>query len=316
MIHFQTINSKSHSLEQREQLFATFTFDESTPHIFLQTCNRMEIYWGEGKVPEETIRHIYRVASGLESSLLGERFIQGQLKSAYQDACKKYKLSSGLHRLFQSAMHTGKNVRTRTRISTGAVSHSQATVDLIKRNQEKKGECTIGLVGINKLTADILKFLSTKDLSKVYICNRTHSKALDFAGRYGCECLPFSDLRQLVSICDILICATSAPHSILHREDITTDKSLTIFDLAFPRDVDSSVDQLSQVEVYNLEMIEKEVQQNLEVRFSEVEKAEQIIDEEIKRFNEWQSYLSEEKQTECKRPECKRIKNKQTASQS
>lgn len=311
MINFRTINSKSHTLEQRERLFSTFSFDENIPHIFLQTCNRMEVYWGEGKVPEETIRHIYRVASGLESSLLGERFIQGQLKSAYQDACNKYKLSSGLHRLFQSAMHTGKTVRSQTKISTGAVSHSQATVDIIKRNQDNISECTIGLIGINKLTADILKFLSTKDTSKIYICNRTHSKAVDFAERYSCECLPFSDLRQLVSISDILICATSAPHAIIHREDIRTDQSLTIFDLAFPRDVDTSVDQLSQVEVYNLEMIEKEVHQNLEVRMNEVEKAEQIIDEEIKRFIDWQSHLSEEKQTECKR-----INSKQTASQS
>lgn len=294
MVNYQTINSKNYSLEERERLLSSFHFDDKVPHVLLQTCNRIEIYWGEGEISEEIVRHIYRVASGLESNLIGERSIQGQLKNAYLDACKKYKLSAGLHRLFQTAMHTGKSVRTRTRISTGAMSHSQATVDLIKNENEKISECAIGLVGVNKLTTDILKFLQSQQVSNIYLSNRSSEKADALAQEYGCQCVPFGELNRMVELSDILICATSAPHAILHADDITPDKPLTIFDLAFPRDVDPSVDRLSQVTVYNLDIIEKKIQSNLQVRENEIDEAERIIEEEIRKFTTWQTNAKKE----------------------
>lgn len=292
MVYYKTINSKSYSLEERENLLSSFYFDEKEPHILLQTCNRIEIYWGEGEISDSLVRHVYRVASGLESNLIGERSIQGQLKNAYLDACKKYQLSSELHKLFQMAMHTGKRVRTKTKISVGAMSHSQATVDLIKAENENLNECAIGLIGVNKLTIDILKFLQSQNVSNIYIANRSCEKADNLAKEYGCQCIPFCELNKMVEFSDILICATSAPNAIINADHICSDKPLTIFDLAFPRDVDQSVDELEHVKVYNLDMIEKKVQVNVQIRENEVDAAEQIIEEEIKKFFVWQSNMN------------------------
>ena len=98
--------------------------DEEVPYIFLKTCNRSEIYYGEGEVPDEVARHLFRVVSGLESAIVGERAVQGQVKEAYYTAKAQRPLTAELHRLFQSALQVGKRVRNETEISHGAVSHS------------------------------------------------------------------------------------------------------------------------------------------------------------------------------------------------
>lgn len=290
MVNYKTINNKDYSLEEREQLFSSLHFDETIPHVLLQTCNRIEIYWGDGEIPKNIVRHIYRVASGLESSLLGERSIQGQLKNAYLDACQKYKLSSELNKLFQTAMHTGKSVRTKTKISVGAMSHSQATVDLIKEENSNLDKCVIGLIGVNKLTIDILKFLKSQGVSQIYITSRNSEKATEIANEYGCQCTSLDERKKILDVSDILITATSAQNALIYADDICLDKKLTIFDLAFPRDVDQSVEELTNVTVYNLDRIEQNVQYNLQVRKDEVNAAEEIIEDEINKFFIWQSY--------------------------
>ncbi|MDR1682217.1 MAG: hypothetical protein LBS25_02355, partial [Candidatus Symbiothrix sp.] len=159
MIESILINNSEYGLKEREHFAGAVSIDETIPHILLSTCNRMELYRGEGETPEHIIRHLYRVAAGLESSLIGERAIQGQLKQAYQSAMEKYRLSPQLNRLFQSAIHTGKRVRTETKIATGAVSHSQVTVEILKQEKIDLNKKIVGIIGVNKLTEDILKFL-------------------------------------------------------------------------------------------------------------------------------------------------------------
>ncbi|MDR1672644.1 MAG: glutamyl-tRNA reductase [Bacteroidales bacterium] len=287
MIQCKSINNSDFSLEEREKRFAEIRPDTDKPHVLLQTCNRTELYWGAGDVPDGIVRHLYRVTSGLESSLTGERAIQGQVKTAYCAACERYHLSPQLHKLFQTAMHVGKRVRNETGISEGAVSHSQATAEILKRETAGLKDKVVGIVGVNKLTEDILKFLTAKQALQVFLSNRNIAKAEALARQYGGTAVRLDEKKRLLDCADILICATSAPHVVVRREDIPEGRNMLIFDLAFPRDVESSVADMKGIRLYNLEDIEHFAQQNLSLRNEEAEKAERIIEEEIGLFYGW-----------------------------
>lgn len=152
--------------------------DEEVPYIFLRTCNRSEIYYGEGEVPDEVARHLFRVVSGLESAIVGERAVQGQVKEAYYTAKAQRPLTAELHRLFQSALQVGKRVRNETEISHGAVSHSLAALEIIESlGNVNLRNARITIIGVNKLTADILKFLQNKGAKMVFLANRSQIKA-------------------------------------------------------------------------------------------------------------------------------------------
>ncbi|MDR1668112.1 MAG: hypothetical protein LBS03_10570 [Bacteroidales bacterium] len=292
MIQCTLINNARFSLEERERLSTTAGMDDCEPHVWLKTCNRTELYWGEGAIPEDIIRHLYRVAAGLESGLPGERAIQGQLKAAYLEACGRYKLSPPLHKLFQTAMHTGKRVRSETRISEGAVSHSQVTVSILKRENIDLQQKIVGIIGVNKLTEDILKFLTAKQAVNVFLSNRNFDKAKQLASQYNGTAVHLDDKRQMLALTDILICATSAPHLMVREEDIAAGKELLIFDLAFPRDVAPGLGKRKGVRLYNLDEIESFARSNLSLRNSEIGRAEQIIEEEIAKLYEWYAFYS------------------------
>lgn len=290
MIQSLLINRSTHSLDERERLSARIRQDDDTPHVLLATCNRTEIYWGEGEIPEGLALHLFRVAAGLESSLIGERAIQGQLKQAYTLAQKQYRLSASLNRLFQCAMHVGKRVRTETQIAEGAVSHSQVTADMLRQHDIDLKNKIVGIIGVNKLTEDILKYLTSRGAVNIYLSNRNLDKATELAARYGGTAMPLAHKRDLLRFCDVLICATSAPHTLIRTEDFTAERNekLLLFDLAFPRDIDPAVGDMPGVTLYNLEDIERFARQNLSLRCNEIVKAEQIIGEEMEKLDKWQ----------------------------
>lgn len=287
MIQYKFVNNSNYSLDEREKLDVLVSVDGSIPHVRLKTCNRIELYWGEGDVPENVVRHIFRVASGLESSLIGERAIQGQIKQAYADALVHYKLSSSLNRLFQTAMHVGKRVRTETRISEGAVSHSQVTVDILKRRNIDLKNKIIGIIGVNKLVEDILKYLTSQGAVTIFLSNRNIDKARQMAVKYNATAMGLDQKASIIDFSDVLICATSAPHIIVKREDVSPEKEILIIDLAFPRDVDGTVSALDNVTLLDLEDIERFAQENILSRNNEIIKAESIIEEEIHKFYQW-----------------------------
>lgn len=273
--------------------------DEEVPYIFLKTCNRSEIYYGEGEVPDEVARHLFRVVSGLESAIVGEKAVQGQVKEAYYTAKAQRPLTAELHRLFQSALQVGKRVRNETEISHGAVSHSLAALEIIEEtiNREKISgidsfgnldlrDARITIIGVNKLTADILKFLQNKGAKMVFLANRSQIKAHYLADPLGIKVYTLDEKQEFLAQTDILISATSAPHLIIHKEDIPEQKRLLAIDLAFPRDIDSRLSELPHVQLYNIRDVEKKVRENIEVRGAEVEKAEAIIEEEIQEMQE------------------------------
>ncbi len=290
MIQVEAINNSNSDLKQREALFKQLAIDADKPHVFLSTCNRLEVYWGEGEAPEHLARHLFRVASGLESSLLGERAIQGQIKQAYAEALEKYKLSSSLNRLFQMAMHTGKRARSETRISEGAVSHSQVTVDILRAMNVDLENRIVALLGVNNLTEDILKYLTARSARNVFISNRSYHRAFALAEAYGASAIRFDERQQLLEQSDVIISATSAPHTVVTKDDLTAEKERFVFDLAFPRDVEEGVGELPNVKLYNLEDIERFAQANLQERAGEVERVEQIIEEELSKYYQWQNY--------------------------
>ncbi|MDR1602361.1 MAG: hypothetical protein LBS42_08035 [Tannerella sp.] len=293
MINCRLINNSAYDLETRERLAHTVAPDSALPHVMLATCNRIEMYWGEGDVPERILRHLYRVAAGLESSLTGERAIQGQLKSAYCDAIVRYRLSPALNRLFQSAMHAGKRVRTETRIAEGAVSHSQITADMLKNEKIDLKKKIVTLIGVNKLTEDILKYLVARQAANIFLSNRNLEKATALARQYGGTAMSLANKRAIMDFTDVLISATSAPHLVIRRSDIPAGRDMLIFDLAFPRDIEESIAAMQNIKLYNLEDIERHARKNIALRHEEIIHAERIIEEEIARFNEWQYHRAQ-----------------------
>ena len=318
MVHYKSIDQSQFAegtdIKQQEKVFDDFLKDSlleiqekkgiSIPYIFLKTCNRSEIYYGDGDVPDEVARHLFRVVSGLESAIIGERAVQGQVKEAYYTAKDQRPLPAELHKLFQSALQVGKRVRNETEISHGAVSHSLAALEILEEalnHKQRKEEqrltldsfadldlqnAHITIIGVNKLTADILKFLQNKGAKMVFLANRSQIKAHYLADPLGIKVYTLDEKKDFLAHTDILISATSAPHLIIHKEDIPEDKRLLAIDLAFPRDIDSRLNELPNVQLYNIRDVERKVRENIEVRGAEVEKAEVIIEEEIQEMQE------------------------------
>ena len=279
MIAYKSINQQNTSLEAREAYFQGWQVERGA--VLLQTCNRVELYYGEGDVPDDVARHLFRVTAGLESALIGERAVQGQVKESYQQAQLQYRLTAEMHKLFSCALEVGKRVRTETEISQGAVSHSLATIEILQQEQVDLSQSRITIIGVNKLTSDILKFLKNKGARMVFLANRSQMKAHQLADPLDIRVFELHDKQRFLADTDILISATSAPHAVIDATDIPAVKKLLAIDLAFPRDIDPSVGRLPNVRLYNLRDVERRVRENISVRKSEVVRAEAIIEEEI-----------------------------------
>ncbi|NJK98234.1 MAG: hypothetical protein HC905_27955 [Bacteroidales bacterium] len=255
----------------------------------IHTCNRTEFYHGHGKVPPETVTYLFRLVSGLESVFIGETFIQGQVKESYQVSASAWELSSSLHRLFQWAFLTGKRVRTETGLSRGAMSHSHAVVEIIKSQIPQYQNMRFAFIGINKMNRTIMNFLKGNVNKAFVLCNRNFDKATEFESLFNCKAFKLDHLKMALELSDIVISGTSAPHSIIRKEHIPENKLLSIFDLAVPCDADAEVRDLSHITYFDLKKIEAQVNGNKTIRAGEVLKAEAIINEEVRRFMEYQN---------------------------
>lgn len=284
MVHYSSINQSNYGLEFREELYNRCQLPEGSPYVLLKTCNRVEIYTGSGDISPETVRHLFRVVSGLESGITGESAIQGQVKIAYEEAKSKHELSASLHRLFQQALRVGKRVRSCSGIGKGAVSHGQATVEMIASSGIELSNARIALIGVNKLTEDTIRFLQQKGAETIFVANRSYHKALPYAEKYQCEIFHFDNLMEVLSKTDVLISATSAPYTVVRKDKFPKDKHMQIFDLAFPRDVDHDIAGYPGVSLFNLDDIEDCIRRNIKKRTGEVLVAENIIEQEVENF--------------------------------
>ncbi|MEE1347082.1 MAG: glutamyl-tRNA reductase [Bacteroidales bacterium] len=286
-VHCKQIDHGSLDISEREAAMASFEREagaDAPGSVTLRTCNRLEVYSGGGIIPPGVARHLMRVASGLESQLIGERAVGGQVREAYMDAKAHSPLSGELHKLFESAIHAGKRVRSETRVSSGAVSHSLAAVEILTNELNDLQGARIAVIGVNKLTADVLKFLLGKGARMIQLANRSEDKARALGGPLGIKVRPLSERRDILAEADALISATSAPHLIVKAEDVPPGKRLLAIDLAFPRDIDPRLRQRAEVTLYDLDDIAAVVGKNIKVRQSEAAKAERIIDEEVEKL--------------------------------
>ena len=153
--------------------------------VLLKTCARTELYWGDGDVPADVARHLFRVAAGLESPLLGEGAILGQIKQSYFEAKKTGKLSPSINKLFQTASYVGHRVRTETGIARGAVSYSQVTVDILCHELPDLGNKVVSIIGVNELTESVLNFLIARGATNILLANRSFDKAEEIAHKYN-----------------------------------------------------------------------------------------------------------------------------------
>ncbi len=274
----------------------------------LKTCNRVEVYVvaprGEKVLfdlakkarvssriidfhdHDESLLHLLRLASGLESMIIGEDQILGQMKELTQIAMKAGTTGWMLETAFKKAIQVGKRVRKETRINERSVSVGSAAVDLAEEILgDLKGKSVL-VIGAGETGELISRALLSREIGSLAVTNRTLSSAVCLAESLGGEAVPFDDMPRRLHIADVVISATSAPHYILLKSDIEmamADRSnkLLIIDIANPRDVDQAAAEVSGVQLHNIDSLKNISRENMMQRMAEATRVEEIITEEL-----------------------------------
>lgn len=280
----------TYSIEEREIFFNKILASLPRYYILLKTCDRVELYYEaynhENSLSETflTLNHLFSLVSGLKSPLLGEIYIFHQVKKAYEDAVRQGKVNKMLHLVFQKAFHVGKKVRSETGISKGAPSHSLAVYKIVKEKFSSLDSLSVAIIGVNKINEDLMKYFCKSGVKQIFLGNRTFEKAKEFSEKYNALAFRLDKLREIIKSVDVLITATSAPHFIVRKEDIETNKNLLIFDISVPRNVDPRVKEYKNISYIDIEEVEKIVSLSLMDRERESKKAEKIVTEEAEKF--------------------------------
>jgi len=286
--------------------------------VLLFTCNRTEYYYvcsenpcavsrgtlfpsshifGNGlaehvycKENTDALQHLFRVASGLDSQVLGENEVLFQVKEAYRMSQESNCLGKNLHRIFEQTFRVGRKVRRETSISKGNVSIASLAIKYLERERGLTG-AKVMLIGVNKITAQIAQYLMEHALHTAFVGNRTYEKAAALAESLGGEAFHLDHLEELMREVDIIITATSAPHLIIRKEKVldalnARTRPLYIIDLAVPRDVDPALQEHPLVRLNNLETIQPLVEHNAAAKREEAQKAEAIVAAETQRCAE------------------------------
>ena len=242
----------------------------------------------------EVARHLFRVAAGLDSLVMGEPQILGQVKDAHTTAADAHTSGPVLNRLFHASFAVGKRVRTETGLGSGAVSVSYAAVALARKIFGDLGGRSVAVIGageMGKLTALHMKSQAVK---QVTIVSRTMAHAARTAEAIGgASAAPWEELDAVLSASDIVITATGAAVPILTKAHIESvmrprrNRPLFIIDIAMPRDVEAAAGEIEQVFLYNIDDLQATVRENLARRASEVARAETIVNEELEKFGGW-----------------------------
>lgn len=269
-------------LEERRKLQSQAT----GPHVILETCDRLELYRGEGQPRRELMAHLAAVAAGLKSPLPGEKAVQGQVKTAYIQAQAAETLSTGLHGLFQQALGIAKHIRSHAAIDHGSITHAGAVAQLLRdRNLADISEGIL-LLGVNELNESILRFLAGHKTSNLILTNRNQDKARDLALDFGARWGNLDSLEQELSNCRVVISCTAAPHYIIRPEHLQGRRGqpVLIFDLAAPPDVQPEVATLPGVEVLGLQAVESLMQEHLKDRHALLPQAFAMLEHELDRW--------------------------------
>ncbi len=246
----------------------------------------------------DAVRHLFRVASGLDSMVLGEPQILGQVKDAYRKAVEFRTTGPVLNRLLHKTFSVAKRVRTETGIGSHAVSVSYAAVELAKKIfGSLRGKVAL-LVGAGEMAELAAQHLLSAGVSKMLVANRTLSRAIELAERFGGEAYGLDELKECLLKSDIVISSTGAPGYIITKDTIKPllrkRKMRPIFfiDIAVPRDVDPEVNALENVYVFDIDDLKQVVEENIERRKKEATRAEKIVEEEVIKFSRWLKELA------------------------
>ena len=294
--------------------------------VLLSTCNRTEFYivtqdaqlaieplfndfYGPAEAGEfqhlfrlsaaPSIRHLFRVASGLESMVLGETEIFGQVKRAYEAAARSGTTGRILNRLFQKAFHVGKHVRSATAITRGSVSVGSVAVDLAKQIFGELEGRRIMILGAGETSERTAWSFQSHGARQLFVSNRSFERAAQLAEAIGGRAIRFDDWEEEFRDLDILVSSTSAPHAIVTRTKlepvlrIRRDRPLFIIDLAMPRDVDPAVHEMDGVYVYDLDSLQAIAGRTLEARKKEAETCDGLIEKHVHDFEVWLNRIAD-----------------------
>lgn len=243
------------------------------------------------------VRHLFSVASGLDSMIIGEAEIQGQIKRAYELALVEGATGPITNRLFREALGAGKRVRTETGVGRSRVSVSSVAVELATAmlgDLSKRRVLVIGAGETGELTARALR---AGGVETVFVANRRYDRAIGLAQRFGGSAVRFDDLPAELARTDIVVSSTASPHQILDRDDLELtmaqrpDRPLVLIDIAVPRDVDPTARDLPGVALYDMDDLQRAAARGRSVREAESTRARSLVEEEVERFDSWLASL-------------------------
>ena len=312
--------TEGHAVSVLGELVAT---DDIAEAAAISTCNRTELYmYANDPVDAEShaltvlsrvaeirptelvshlyslhggdsVNHLYRVTSGLESMIIGEAEIQGQVKRAYELALVEDATGPVLNRLFRGALAAGKRVRTETGISERALSVPQVAVELAQRTLGDLQDRSVLVVGAGETAELTARALATRGVDAIFIANRHYDRAIGLADRFGGRAVRFEELPGLLADADIVVSSTSSPHHVIEPDPLAEVMSerggnpLLIMDLAVPRDIHPACREVPGVTLHDMDDLQALVERNTTGRRSEAHRAEVIIRSELGRFDEW-----------------------------
>jgi len=292
-------------------------------NMIVSTCNRVEVYVATREIEkatrdlkeflsqyhglplkeferclyahtgEEAVRHIFRVASSLDSMVLGEPQILGQIKDAY-DLSQQAKTSGLiLHRLLHRAFHVAKRVRTETKIVVGGISVSSVAVELAEKIFGTLQKKTVLLIGAGEMCELAARHLVSAGAEKIMVTNRTYERAASLAQEFRGEAIPFEGMSQGLKTVDIVVSATDSPQYLIRHDQIAKvikdrrQKPIFFIDIADPRDIEPDVGEIENVYLYNIDDLQKVANENIKDREMEAHKAEAIVQSEVLKFVNW-----------------------------
>lgn len=271
-------------------------------YVEISTCNRKEYYIKNDYISEDdellshenqsiiieygnsAVMHLLRMTSGLESMIVGEDQILGQVKDAKHKAIKDHHCGKSLDTIFTKAIHVGQVVRNKTNINKGSVSIGSAAIDLAEKHMGSLDDKSVLVIGAGKMGRLVAKALAEKDSNAIFVANRTYYVAVELAQDLGGEAILFNDLEKYLATADLVISATSAPHAIITKERLLgierDHSSLMMVDIANPRDISEDVCEIG-VKLFNIDDLREIADENTNLRIKEFGQAESIIDEEF-----------------------------------
>ena len=301
--------------------------DEVQEAVAISTCNRTEIYLvasdpvqAEAELlgrlarraairPTElagivysprncdAARQLFRVTSGLESMIVGEAEVQGQVKRAYEQALAGGTTGPLTNRLFRAALQTGKRVRTETALGAGRASISTVAVELARDVMGDLAQRNVVIIGAGETSELTARALADQGVTTIFVANRHAERALSLAERFGGRVASLQELPDRLAEADIVVSSTSSPHTLIEADDLEVvmrardHRPLLFIDIAVPRDIEHACNELPGVTVYDIDDLQRVVARNLEVRGGEQAGAEMIVEQEIQGFARWMAEL-------------------------